>query len=172
MSSIFRLAGRRLGNIFHKKENVDLLRFARPASVKVKPIDPDESHDQRNMRLKRPQSPHLSIYSPQLTALLSITQRATGIALTSYAIGFAMAALLLPDSIPEYIEQLECAHIGEIGMIALKLVLVSPISYHFWNGIRHLLWDCGLFLSIKQVYATGYIMLILAAGTAITLSIM
>ena len=28
--------------------------------------------------------------------------------------------------------------------------------YHFWTGIRHLLWDAGFFLSIRGVYATGW----------------
>lgn len=44
-----------------------------------------ESHDEKNMRLKRPMSPHLTIYEVQLTALLSITHRTTGIMLASYA---------------------------------------------------------------------------------------
>jgi len=37
------------------------------------------------MRLKRPMSPHLTIYQVQLTSLLSVTHRTTGIILASYA---------------------------------------------------------------------------------------
>lgn len=45
-----------------------------------------ETHDEKNMRLKRPLSPHLTIYQVQLTSMLSVTHRATGIILSSYAI--------------------------------------------------------------------------------------
>ena len=37
-----------------------------------------EGYDEHNMRIGRPLSPHLTIYRPQLTSLLSITHRATG----------------------------------------------------------------------------------------------
>lgn len=48
-----------------------------------------ESHEERNSRLKRPLSPHILIYKPQLTWLLSITHRMTGLAVATYAVGFA-----------------------------------------------------------------------------------
>lgn len=44
-----------------------------------KPVEPDETPDERNMRLNRELSPHLSIYKPQLTTVLSISHRITGI---------------------------------------------------------------------------------------------
>lgn len=46
-----------------------------------------ETHDEKNSRLFRPMSPHLSIYKPQLTTVLSITHRATGVALTGVTAG-------------------------------------------------------------------------------------
>lgn len=93
-------------------------------------------------------------------------------ALAAYAIGLGVGAVVLPESIPHYIEQLQCAQIGEGGIIFLKFCLAFPMTYHFWNGIRHLTWDTGRFLSIKQVYTTGYIMLVLAIASGIGLSIM
>lgn len=42
----------------------------------------DQDFFKKNDELKRPMSPHLTIYQPQLTSLLSITHRGTGIALT------------------------------------------------------------------------------------------
>lgn len=41
----------------------------------------NEDFDAKNARLGRPQSPHLTIYKPQLTSMLSLTHRATGMAL-------------------------------------------------------------------------------------------
>jgi succinate dehydrogenase (ubiquinone) cytochrome b560 subunit len=37
-----------------------------------------------------------------------------------------------------------------------KLLIAAPFCYHTFNGVRHLLWDYGRFLSIKGVYQTGY----------------
>jgi succinate dehydrogenase (ubiquinone) cytochrome b560 subunit len=41
----------------------------------------NEDFEVKNARLGRPQSPHLTIYKLQLTSLLSLTHRATGMAL-------------------------------------------------------------------------------------------
>jgi len=41
-----------------------------------------ETHDEKNNRLRRPMSPHLTIYKLQLTTTLSITHRGTGVALS------------------------------------------------------------------------------------------
>lgn len=92
--------------------------------------------------------------------------------LSAYVVALGIGALVLPDTIPSYIDQLKCAEIGE-GMIgALKFMIAFPLTYHFCNGIRHLIWDTGKLLSIKQVYATGYIMLFFAIASAAALAIM
>ncbi|KAJ8962380.1 hypothetical protein NQ318_018364 [Aromia moschata] len=168
------LAGQKFGSQVLRNERSGLLAFVRPVTLKAKAAEcpKEESHDERNMRLKRPQSPHLTIYSPQLTSMLSISHRITGIALSAYAIGLGLGAIVLPESIPHYIESLECAELGAACISTLKFVLAFPLTYHFWNGIRHLLWDSGLFLSIREVYLTGYIMLALALSSAVALSIM
>lgn len=46
-----------------------------------------ETHDEKNGRLQRPMSPHLTIYKPQLTSMLSITHRGTGVALSGVTAG-------------------------------------------------------------------------------------
>ncbi|VEN53269.1 unnamed protein product [Callosobruchus maculatus] len=179
MSLIFRLAGagNRLGPIgcqFMRHDKSGLISFVRPVTLKAQAAQPpkEEGHDERNMRLKRPQSPHLTIYAPQLTSMLSISHRFTGMALSAYVIALGIGAIVLPESIPDYIEKLECLEIGEVGISIIKFFLAFPLSYHFWNGIRHLLWDTGRFLTIKEVYITGYIMLTLAIATAIGLTML
>lgn len=42
----------------------------------------------------------------------------------------------------------------------MKLMLVLPFVYHLVLGTRHLLWDSGRFLTIREVYKTGYIALV------------
>lgn len=172
MSVIFRLAGKIRSPQILRYERSGLLNFIRPVNLQCSPSSQPkhESHDERNMRLGRPQSPHLSIYKPQLTAVLSISHRATGIVLAGYAMLFSMASLVLECPIDYWIDQLRCAELGPPIIMALKFALAFPLSYHFFNGIRHLLWDTGKFLSIKEVYATGWAMLVFAIGAAVGLS--
>lgn len=47
----------------------------------------NETFEEKNARLKRPLSPHLSIYKPQITSMLSITHRITGFVLFGYMMG-------------------------------------------------------------------------------------
>lgn len=51
---------------------------------------PGESFDAKNKRLSRPLSPHLTIYKPQLTSMLSITHRGTGVFLSVLISGFSI----------------------------------------------------------------------------------
>ncbi|CAG9837544.1 unnamed protein product [Diabrotica balteata] len=173
MSLIFRLAGQRCGPQF-LKNNSGIITCVRPVTLKATNVSSpkEEGHDERNMKLGRPQSPHLTIYAPQLTSLLSITHRATGMALSFYAIAFGLTAAVAPESIPAYIDAIECADLGAATIAAAKFVLAFPMTYHFWNGIRHLLWDTGKFLTIGEVYTTGYIMLALSIASAIGLCVM
>lgn len=94
----------------------------------------------------------------------------TGMVLTAYAVAFSMATLYFDCPIEFYIEQLRSYQIGAGPMFALKFMLAYPLTYHFWNGIRHLLWDTGRFLAIREVYVTGWAMLAVSIVSAIVLS--
>ncbi|XP_068909961.1 succinate dehydrogenase cytochrome b560 subunit, mitochondrial-like isoform X1 [Tenebrio molitor] len=174
MATLFRLSGRQLLNQIIKHEKIGMLALVRPVTLKAQPAPPQKlmGHDERNMKLGRPQSPHLTIYAAQMTSMLSISHRATGMVLAGYTILWGAGAIILPDTIPNYLESLECAEVGSGLLAAGKFMLAFPFCYHFWNGIRHLTWDMGQFLSLKEVYATGYVMLILAIGSAVALTAM
>ncbi|XP_072748704.1 succinate dehydrogenase cytochrome b560 subunit, mitochondrial [Anoplolepis gracilipes] len=131
-----------------------------------------ESHDEKNMRLKRPMSPHLTIYEIQLTALLSITHRTTGIILASYTTFLGLGTLLIPGGIPCFIEMVDNLCLPLPVLFAGKTLLALPATYHTFNGIRHLAWDFGLFLTIKEVYSTGYAVSALAVISALALAAM
>ncbi|EEZ99264.1 Succinate dehydrogenase cytochrome b560 subunit, mitochondrial-like Protein [Tribolium castaneum] len=171
MSAIFRLANRQTALKF--KTNFGLLSLVRPVTLKPQPAPKEEDlgHDARNMKLGRPQSPHLTIYAPQMTSMLSISHRATGMILTFYTIVLGTGAIILPDSIETYLNALEEYHVGGVVLSVGKFILAFPLTYHYWNGIRHLAWDIGLFLSLKEVYMTGFAMLGLAYGSAAVLSV-
>lgn len=107
---------------------------------------------------KRPLSPHLQIYRPQLTSFMSITHRATGVFLslgTLVLVYWLMAAATGPDAY-QHAQTLLSSGIGLLLLFAWSFSLF----YHLCNGIRHLFWDAGCGLEIKTVYFTGYLVLV------------
>lgn len=110
----------------------------------------------------RPLSPHLQIYKPQLTSVLSIAHRATGIALS---VGTLLLVFWLISAAegPQAFLRAQ-AFIGSwFGYLILFGWSVS-LFYHLSNGIRHLVWDMGYGLELKSTYASGHAVL---ASTAI-----
>lgn len=63
-----------------RNEKTRLMPFMRPVTLQAQKALPpaNEGHDERNMKLGRPQSPHLTIYEVQLTWTLSISHRIAG----------------------------------------------------------------------------------------------
>jgi len=106
----------------------------------------------------RPLSPHLQIYRWQLTSVLSILHRITGV-------GLAVGAVLL-------VSWFGSAADGTASFASFQGFLASPIGlvllfgcsvalfYHLCNGIRHLCWDTGRGLDLKSVYASGWAVLV------------
>lgn len=151
------------------------MNATRAITMKVVPkasVDINETFDNKNARLNRPQSPHLTIYKPQLTSMLSITHRGTGIALTGYAAIFGLAALTCPDGANSVVSLIESLNLGAASLAALKFTLAFPFAFHTVNGVRHLFWDLGKFLTIKEVYTTGYAMLLASSILAVILTAM
>jgi succinate dehydrogenase / fumarate reductase cytochrome b subunit len=105
----------------------------------------------------RPLSPHLQIYKPQLTSGLSIFHRMTGIGLALGLPVFVAWLCALAKGADAYARFLSCAH-STVGQILL-FGWSWAFFYHFWAGIRHLCWDAGFFLDIKNVYRTGWFVL-------------
>jgi succinate dehydrogenase / fumarate reductase cytochrome b subunit len=58
------------------------------------------------------------------------------------------------------------------GILVLAACLLS-MSYHLFNGIRHLVWDSGRALDLRSAYTGGWLVLICAALlTAILLGVL
>lgn len=96
-----------------------------------------------------------------MTSGLSIFHRITGVALAFGLPVFVGWLLALATSEEAYACFLKCAH-STFGQIAL-MGWSFAFAFHLCMGIRHLLWDAGLFLEIKQAYKTGYVALVAAA---------
>ena len=109
---------------------------------------------------QRPLSPHLQIYRWQLTSVLSILHRMTGIALS---IGTLLLAwwLIAAATGPAAFDTAQ----GFIGSWFGRLLLLGwtwSLFYHLLNGIRHLVWDTVHGLALPSVYRSGWTVVVLS----------
>jgi succinate dehydrogenase / fumarate reductase cytochrome b subunit len=104
---------------------------------------------------ERPLSPHLQVYRWQITMVMSILHRASGIVLTLGAFGLAWWLLAMAAGGEQAARAAAClaSPLGKTALFGFSLALV----YHLLNGIRHLLWDIGWGYEIQEVYRSGYI---------------
>ena len=109
----------------------------------------------------RPLSPHIQIYRPQLTSVLSIAHRGAGIALSVGAAFFAWW-LLAAASGPEAYGAAQ-AFFGSVFGIIVLAGFSFALFYHLCNGIRHLFWDAGMGLELEQAYRSGWAVVAAAA---------
>ncbi|KAJ3077198.1 cytochrome b subunit of succinate dehydrogenase, Sdh3p [Podochytrium sp. JEL0797] len=110
----------------------------------------------RSEAFKRPISPHLFIYQPQLTWYLSMFHRITGAAVGAALYGGAIWYLVCP-----FTSATAAAYIASFPWIVkfvAKSALALPLAFHSFNGLRHLMWDTAskYGLSLTGVYSTGY----------------
>lgn len=110
---------------------------------------------------ERPLSPHLQIYKPQITSMMSILHRVTGSAMTVGLIMLTVWLLSAATGPEAYAAFLEFAG-SPLGLILLGGWSLA-LFYHLSTGVRHLLLDTGRFFEIKNVYRTGYAALAAAA---------
>lgn len=110
---------------------------------------------------ERPLSPHLQVYRPQITTVLSILHRISGIVLSVGALGLVWWLLAVAQGGEAYARAAACLS-SPLGMIALAGFSLALV-YHLLSGIRHLLWDSGHGFEIPEVYRSGYAVIGLTA---------
>ena len=110
------------------------------------------------MSRQRPLSPHLQIYKPQITSILSILHRATGIALSigSVILVLWIVALTLGENTYLMYSNLINNWFGKLIIFSFTFALF----YHLSNGIRHLFWDAGYGYDLKHAYISGVAVII------------
>ncbi len=109
----------------------------------------------------RPLSPHLQVYRLPLLAILSISHRMTGVAMSVSAL-FLVYWLAAMASGPAAFEAAQ----GFFGHIIVQLILIAAsyaLFYHLCNGIRHLFWDAGKGFEVAVAERSGRLVLV-AAG--------
>ena len=110
---------------------------------------------------KRPISPFMlgQTYRLQITSVMSLMHRLSGVLLAFAAFGFALwlMAIAMGGSYADCAYDMTSSLLGKIALFVVSLALM----YHLFNGIRHLAWDAGFGFKIPQVYASGYTVLAL-----------
>ena len=115
-----------------------------------------------------PLSPHLQIYKPQITSLLSISHRISGVAL-NFMLVILVLGLLCITLGESYFELL----ISLITFFPIKIIIFLAIlgfSYHFLNGIRHIIWDFGFLLGNRSSAIFGYFIIATSFISSILIS--
>ena len=104
-----------------------------------------------------PLSPFLQ-YRPQLTSMLSISHRITGVLLSAGALLLSCWLVSVAAGAEVYatVNQHVTAWYGQVVVIGF----VFSLYYHLCNGIRHLFWDMGMGLDLTATYRSGYAVVI------------
>ena len=118
----------------------------------------------------RPLSPHLQIYKPQLTSVLSISHRITGagLALGAILVTVWLFAALSGDDAFALVQRFRDSIIGQLMLFCWLFAFV----YHLLNGVRHMSWDAGYGFDLKSTYKSGWIMGLGAVALTILIWIM
>ncbi|MGH6990767.1 MAG: succinate dehydrogenase, cytochrome b556 subunit [Stellaceae bacterium] len=103
---------------------------------------------------ERPLSPHIQIYKPQISSVLSVLHRATGIALAAGAVFLVWWLLAAAGGAADFAAP-NWFFGSWLGLVFLFGWCFS-FFYHLANGIRHLAWDAGYGFEIPNFYRSGY----------------
>jgi succinate dehydrogenase / fumarate reductase cytochrome b subunit len=114
----------------------------------------------------RPQSPNIQIYRPQLTSVLSIANRITGVISTIAAVGLVVW-LLAAAAGPQTYAAVQVALGSWIGQSVL-FGATFAFFMHLCGGIRHLAWDAGYGFELRAIYASGWA--VVAASVVLTVA--
>ena len=107
---------------------------------------------------KNPLSPHLQIYRWQISSLISIIHRITGILnfLGLIFISVWISSAGISENLFEYFSIFFKSFIGRFILIGFTW----SISYHLLSGIRHLFWDLGYGYEIKTANFSGILVIL------------
>ncbi len=112
----------------------------------------------------RPLSPNIQIYKPQLTSVLSIVNRISGIVLSLYAVALVLWLTAAAAGPQTY----STVHVFIVSWVGQILLFGCTLSFfmHLCGSIRHLAWDAGYGFELRAIYVSGWS--VVAMGVALT----
>lgn len=102
----------------------------------------------------RPVSPNIQNYRPQLTSVLSILNRLTGVMLSASAL-MLVVWLVAGAAGPQAYAVVQ----GVIGSWIGRIILFGAtlaFFFHLCGGIRHLVWDSVHGFELRSIYLSGW----------------
>ena len=113
----------------------------------------------------RPISPNIQIYRPQLTSVLSIANRISGIVLSLYAI-MLVVWLVAAAAGPQAYSKIHVFMDSGVGRI---LLFGGTFSFflHLCGSIRHLIWDAGHGFDLRTIYVSGWTVVLVSSALTI-----
>ena len=113
----------------------------------------------------RPLSPHLQIYKPMLTTLMSILHRLTGAALYfgTLLLAWWLIAAASGESYYNFVTDLAGSFVGRLILFGYTWALI----HHLLGGIRHFIWDTGRGFELPTVEFMARATAIAAAGLTV-----
>lgn len=121
------------------------------------------------MKKNLPISPHLQIYKPQITSILSIAHRITGFSLNLVLVLTTIWIVSMSLGDIYYQNFVKIFQTFFIKFVVYFIVL--GISYHALNGIRHILWDFGYLIDNNSALISGIVIIICSITISILISI-
>lgn len=116
--------------------------------------------DAKSQEEKRPLSPHLQVYRLPMLAVVSILNRAAGVALSGVLVLFIvwLAALASGPGAFALVNGILQSLIGKVALVAVAFGL----AWHGANGVRHLFWDAGKGFSLPAAETSGWLVVLAA----------
>ena len=108
--------------------------------------------------VRRPLSPHLQVYRWPISMALSILHRVTGCALGvgTLLLTWWLVAAASPDEVFDRAQWFMGSALGLLLLFGWSLALI----FHFFNGIRHLVWDAGIGFEAPAYNTSGWAVVI------------
>lgn len=104
--------------------------------------------------VRRPLSPHLQVYRPQLTSILSIMNRVTGLAISAGTL-LLVWWLVAAATGPQAFDRVQWFIGSPVGLFVL-FGWTASLFYHLFGGLRHLAWDIGWGYGLDRIHMTGW----------------
>jgi succinate dehydrogenase / fumarate reductase cytochrome b subunit len=104
--------------------------------------------------VRRPLSPHMQVYRWPISMALSILHRITGCALGvgTLLLTWWLVAAAGSDTAFEHAQWFMGSAIGLLLLFGWSLALI----FHFFSGIRHLVWDAGIGFEAPTYNTSGW----------------
>ena len=116
---------------------------------------------------ERPMSPHLQIYSPLISMVMSIVHRITGAALffgTLILAWWLAAAAIGPEAYAQFMSIADSL-IGRLVLFGYTWALI----HHMLGGLRHFIWDAGKGFNLGTVDLMAWGTLILSVSATLAI---